>query len=119
MRMRKLGALEVSELGFGILGFASTYSQAPDKAESIRVIRGAHDLGVSSICEFGQSRPELTHVHQAADRRLKDAARKRIGEAQAAGDVDTTLSSEAVAEFLLPTSPASALPPAAAQVGSI
>jgi aryl-alcohol dehydrogenase-like predicted oxidoreductase len=47
MRMRKLGALEVSELGFGILSFASTYGQAPDKAESIRVIRGAHDLGIT------------------------------------------------------------------------
>lgn len=47
MRMRKLGVLEVSELGFGILSFASTYGQAPEKAESIRVIRGAHDLGVT------------------------------------------------------------------------
>jgi aryl-alcohol dehydrogenase-like predicted oxidoreductase len=47
MRMRKLGALKVSELGFGILSFASTYGQAPEKAESIRVIRGAHDLGVT------------------------------------------------------------------------
>ena len=47
MRMRKLGALEVSELGFGILSFASTYGQAPEKTVSIRVIRGAHDLGVT------------------------------------------------------------------------
>src|SRR6202041_2717775 len=47
MRMRKLGALEVSELGFGILSFASTYGQAPEKAESIRVIRGALELGVT------------------------------------------------------------------------
>jgi aryl-alcohol dehydrogenase-like predicted oxidoreductase len=47
MRMRKLGALEVSELGFGALSFASTHGQAPAKAESIRVIRGAHDLGVT------------------------------------------------------------------------
>src|SRR5271154_2290690 len=47
MRMRKLGALKVSELGFGTLSFASTYGQAPEKPESIRVIRGAHDLGVT------------------------------------------------------------------------
>src|SRR5258708_3160032 len=47
MRTRKLGALEVSELGFGTLSFARTYGQAPEKAESIRVIRGAHDLGVT------------------------------------------------------------------------
>src|ERR1700741_1095124 len=47
MRTRKLGALEVSELGFGTLSFASTYGTAPEKAESIRVIRGVHDLGVT------------------------------------------------------------------------
>ncbi len=47
MRMRKLGALEVSEIGFGILSFTSTYGQSPDKAESIRVIRGARDLGIT------------------------------------------------------------------------
>ena len=47
MRMRKLGALEVSELGFGVLSFASAHGQAPEWAESIRVIRGAHDLGVT------------------------------------------------------------------------
>src|SRR5258705_154394 len=47
IRMRKLGALQVSELGFGTLSFASTYGQAPEKAESIRVISGAHDLGVT------------------------------------------------------------------------
>src|SRR6201987_4464152 len=47
MRRRKLGALEVPELGFGTLSFASTYGRAPGKAETIRVIRGAHDLGVT------------------------------------------------------------------------
>jgi aryl-alcohol dehydrogenase-like predicted oxidoreductase len=47
MRMRKLGALVVSELGFGILSFTSTYGQAPENAENIRVIRGAHDLGIT------------------------------------------------------------------------
>ena len=30
-----------------ILSFASTYGHAPGKRESIRVIRGAHDLGVT------------------------------------------------------------------------
>jgi Aldo/keto reductase family len=47
MHSRKLGTLKVAELGFGILSFTSTYGQAPEKAESIRVIRGAHDLGVT------------------------------------------------------------------------
>jgi aryl-alcohol dehydrogenase-like predicted oxidoreductase len=57
MRTRKLGALEVSELGFGILSFASTYGQAPEKAESIRVIRGAHDLGVTLFDTVDQRSP--------------------------------------------------------------
>jgi aryl-alcohol dehydrogenase-like predicted oxidoreductase len=47
MHTRKLGQLTVSELGFGTMSFASTYGPAPDKAGSIRVIRGAHDLGVT------------------------------------------------------------------------
>jgi len=48
MRKRKLGTLEVSELGFWDLKLRfRTYGQAPEKAESIRVIRGAHELGVT------------------------------------------------------------------------
>jgi len=47
MRMRKLGALEGVRIGFGILSFHFNYGQSPDKAESIRVIRGAHDLGIT------------------------------------------------------------------------
>lgn len=47
MKTRQLGPLAVSELGFGTMSFASIYGAAPDRAEAIRVIRGAHDLGVT------------------------------------------------------------------------
>ncbi|WP_226016460.1 aldo/keto reductase [Novosphingobium sp. FKTRR1] len=47
MKTRFLGSLAVSEIGFGTMSFASTYGAAPEKAEAIRVIRGAHDLGVT------------------------------------------------------------------------
>ena len=47
MKQRKLGSLAVSEIGFGTMSFASTYGASPDRAEAIRVIRGAHDLGVT------------------------------------------------------------------------
>ncbi|HEY4083688.1 MAG TPA: aldo/keto reductase [Burkholderiaceae bacterium] len=47
MKTRKLGTLEVSEIGFGTMSFASTYGPSPDREEAIRVIRGAHDLGVT------------------------------------------------------------------------
>lgn len=47
MKQRNLGSLTVSEIGFGTMSFASTYGASPDHAEAIRVIRGAHDLGVT------------------------------------------------------------------------
>ncbi|OUJ11611.1 aldo/keto reductase [Acetobacter sp. DsW_063] len=47
MKQRNLGSLAVSEIGFGTMSFASTYGASPDHAEAIRVIRGAHDLGVT------------------------------------------------------------------------
>jgi aryl-alcohol dehydrogenase-like predicted oxidoreductase len=57
MRKRKLGDLEVSELGFGTLSFASTYGQAPEKAESIRVIRGAIQARLARIEVTGERLP--------------------------------------------------------------
>ena len=47
MKTRQLGALEVSEIGYGTMSFASTYGSSPDRAEAIRVIRGAYDHGVT------------------------------------------------------------------------
>lgn len=47
MKTRKLGTLEVSEIGYGTMSFASTYGASPDRKEAIRVIRGAHDLGIT------------------------------------------------------------------------
>jgi aryl-alcohol dehydrogenase-like predicted oxidoreductase len=47
VKIRKLGSLEVSEIGFGTMSFASTYGPSPDRDEAIRVIRGAHDRGVT------------------------------------------------------------------------
>jgi len=47
MKQRLLGSLAVSEIGFGTMSFASVYGASPDRIEAIRVIRGAHDLGVT------------------------------------------------------------------------
>lgn len=47
MKTRQLGALAVSEIGFGTMSFSSVYGAAPDATEAIRVIRGAHDLGIT------------------------------------------------------------------------
>ncbi|ANK13924.1 aldo/keto reductase [Erythrobacter neustonensis] len=47
MQQRNLGPLAVSEIGFGTMSFASTYGAAPERSEAIRVIRGAHERGVT------------------------------------------------------------------------
>ena len=49
MKKRTLGksGLEVSALGLGCMGMSSGYGPAADKGEMIRLIRTAHDLGVT------------------------------------------------------------------------
>ena len=47
MLKRILGNLEVSELGFGTMSFASSYGSSPDHQEAVRAIRGAYELGVT------------------------------------------------------------------------
>jgi aryl-alcohol dehydrogenase-like predicted oxidoreductase len=49
MQKRMLGTnnLEVSALGLGCMGMSSAYGPAADKGEMIRLIRAAHDFGVT------------------------------------------------------------------------
>jgi aryl-alcohol dehydrogenase-like predicted oxidoreductase len=48
MNSRKLGGLEVSELGFGCMGLSGGhYGPGVDRAQGIRMIRAAHDQGVT------------------------------------------------------------------------
>jgi aryl-alcohol dehydrogenase-like predicted oxidoreductase len=48
MQKRKLGNnLEVSALGLGCMGMSSAYGPAADKGEMIKLIRSAHDLGIT------------------------------------------------------------------------
>ncbi|MFL9824341.1 aldo/keto reductase [Rhodoplanes sp. SY1] len=48
MKTRKLGdTLEVSALGLGCMSMTSAYGPASDKAEMIRLIRAAHDRGLT------------------------------------------------------------------------
>ena len=45
MKTRKLGTLEVSELGFGCMSISANYGPAADKTRGIEVIRAAHEKG--------------------------------------------------------------------------
>ena len=47
MKTRKLGALEVSEMGFGCMSISANYGPAADKTQGINVIRAAHQKGVT------------------------------------------------------------------------
>lgn len=47
MKKRKLGTLEVSELGFGCMNLASNYGPAAPIDDAIKVIREAHSNGVT------------------------------------------------------------------------
>ena len=47
MKTRKLGSLEVSELGAGCMSISANYGPPADKTQGINVIRLAHDRGVT------------------------------------------------------------------------
>jgi aryl-alcohol dehydrogenase-like predicted oxidoreductase len=47
MKTRKLGALQVSELGFGCMSISANYGPPADRAQGIGVIRAAHERGVT------------------------------------------------------------------------
>ena len=47
MQNRKLGALEVSELGAGCMSISANYGPPADKSQGLATIRAAHDNGVT------------------------------------------------------------------------
>jgi aryl-alcohol dehydrogenase-like predicted oxidoreductase len=47
MRTRKLGSLDVAEIGFGCMGISANYGPAADRSQGIDVIRAAHEKGVT------------------------------------------------------------------------
>lgn len=47
MKTRKLGTLEVSGLGAGCMSISANYGPPADKGESIKLLRSAHDKGVT------------------------------------------------------------------------
>lgn len=58
-------------------------------------------LGVSSICEFGASRPDLAEVNALLARSLRAIIAGRIRDAQREGDVADGLDPDAITEFLI------------------
>ena len=60
-------------------------------------------LGVSAICEFGRSAPEIVDLNDALGRMLTGAIERRVREAVAAGRFGADLDPAAAAGFVLAT----------------
>lgn len=45
MKVRELGSLEVSAIGYGCMGLSIGYGSAPAKEDAVKLIRGAYDMG--------------------------------------------------------------------------
>lgn len=58
-------------------------------------------LGVSSVCEFGRSRPDLTEVREPIGASLRTAIARRVRDAREEGDVAVDLDPEGIADFLI------------------
>lgn len=60
-------------------------------------------LGVSSICEFGHSDPEVSMLNDTVARALCAALERRISEGRTKGEIDGSVDGTAAAHFLLAT----------------
>jgi TetR/AcrR family transcriptional regulator, transcriptional repressor for nem operon len=78
---------------------------APAALEAVvmRVVHAAGEacLGVSSVCEFGRSQPELALIHDAAARLIRTGIAARVEQAQAEGSVRREQDAGAAADFLM------------------
>jgi TetR/AcrR family transcriptional regulator, transcriptional repressor for nem operon len=60
-------------------------------------------LGISAICEFGRSNPEVAMVGEMASRMMVSALDRRINEAKAAGEVPKDVTSADASAFIMAT----------------
>jgi AcrR family transcriptional regulator len=60
-------------------------------------------LGISAICEFGRSNPEVTMVGEMASRMIMSALERRINEAKTAGEVPKDVNCADASGFIMAT----------------
>jgi predicted aldo/keto reductase-like oxidoreductase len=60
MKTRKLGSLEVSELGSGCMSISANYGPPADRKRGIDVIRSAHERGVTFFDKPRSTAPTRT-----------------------------------------------------------
>lgn len=80
MKKRKLGAIEVSEIGMGCMGFSHGYGQIPDETYSIEAIRDGYDYGCTFFDTAEAYGPNLLPENRGHNERLLGTALKDVRE---------------------------------------
>jgi TetR/AcrR family transcriptional repressor of nem operon len=60
-------------------------------------------LGISAICEFGRSDPEVTMITDMASRTMLFGLERRISEARASGEISKRVDAQIAAQFIMAT----------------
>ncbi len=79
MKTRKLGTLEVSEIGMGCMGFSHGYGQIPDEATSIEAILAGYEAGCTFFDTAEAYGPNLLPKNRGHNERIVGKAMKRLG----------------------------------------
>lgn len=76
MKTRKIGNLEVSEIGMGCMGFSHGYGKIPDEQYSIEAIREAYDYGCTFYDTAEVYGPELKPENKGHNEKIVGKAVK-------------------------------------------
>ena len=60
-------------------------------------------LGISAVCEFGRSDPEVTMITDMASRTMLFGLERRISEARASGEISKSVDAQIAAQFIMAT----------------
>ncbi|WP_460141762.1 TetR/AcrR family transcriptional regulator [Pseudomonas sp. S2_E01] len=68
-----------------------------------RIVQEAYRgcLGISSICEFADTKPDINQIRQMAGHVLREGLAQSVSDAQVRGDISAELDQEYVVDFLL------------------
>jgi TetR/AcrR family transcriptional repressor of nem operon len=58
-------------------------------------------LGISAVCEFGRSDPEVTMITDMAGRTMLSGLERRISEAKLIGEISKSLDAQTAAQFMM------------------
>jgi len=81
MKTRRIGKIEVSEIGMGCMGFSHGYGAVPEEAYSIEAIRKAYDFGCTffdTAESYGQEMFYAGHNEQLVGRAIQPFRRQVV-----------------------------------------